>query len=83
MSYLWDITNLEAPKNTGYYKSNTRSVDHNQFVHEGLAYQSNYQAGLRILDVSSVSKFPDGSKIEEIAYFDVFPQDDGNLPSPT
>jgi hypothetical protein len=45
-------------------------------VHNGLAYQSNYQAGLRILDVSSVPKYPDGSKIEEIAYFDVFPEDD-------
>ena len=76
VTYIWDITNLEKPKNTGYYKSTTRSVDHNQFVHEGLAYQSNYQAGLRILDVSSIPKFPDGSKVEEIAYFDVFPQDD-------
>jgi hypothetical protein len=76
VSYVWDITSLEAPKNTGYYKSSTRSVDHNQFVHEGLAYQSNYQAGLRILDVSSIPKFPDASKVEEIAYFDVFPQDD-------
>lgn len=76
VTYIWDITNLEKPKNTGYYKSTTRSVDHNQFVHEGLAYQSNYQAGLRILDVSSIPKTPDGSKVEEIAYFDVFPQDD-------
>jgi len=83
VSYVWDITSLEAPKNTGYYKSSTRSVDHNQFVHEGLAYQSNYQAGLRILDVSSLSKFPDASKVEEIAYFDVFPQDDGKLTYPT
>lgn len=76
VTYIWDITNLEKPKNSGYYKSSTRSVDHNQFVHEGLAYQSNYQAGLRILDVSSIPKNPDGSKVEEIAYFDVFPQDD-------
>jgi hypothetical protein len=83
VSYVWDITSLEAPKNTGYYKSSTRSVDHNQFVHEGLAYQSNYQAGLRILDVSSLSRFPDASKVEEIAYFDVFPQDDGKYPLPT
>ena len=61
---------------SGYYKSSTRSVDHNQFAHEGLVYQSNYQAGLRILDVSSIPKNPDGSKVEEIAYFDVYPQDD-------
>jgi hypothetical protein len=66
-SYIWDITNLEAPKNSGYYKSSTRAVDHNQFIHDGLSYQSNYQAGLRILDVSSIPKHPDGSKVKEIA----------------
>jgi choice-of-anchor B domain-containing protein len=75
-TYIWDITNLEAPKNSGYYKSTTRAVDHNQFVHDGLAYQSNYQAGLRILDVSSIPRHPDGSRVKEIAYFDVFPGDD-------
>lgn len=79
VTYIWDISNLEAPKNTGYYKSSVRSVDHNQFVHQGLAYQSNYQAGLRILDISSIPRAPDGSQVKEIAYFDVFPEDD-NLP---
>lgn len=76
VTYIWDITNLEAPKNTGYYKSKTRSVDHNQFVYDGLAYQSNYQAGLRVLDVSGIPRDPSGKNIKEIAYFDVFPGDD-------
>ncbi|KAL6703126.1 hypothetical protein ACN47E_010188 [Coniothyrium glycines] len=76
VTYIWDIQNLEAPKVSGLYKSTTRSVDHNQYVYDGLSYQSNYQAGLRILDVSSIPRFPDGSKVEEIAYFDVFPPDD-------
>ncbi|KAF1999000.1 hypothetical protein P154DRAFT_554994 [Amniculicola lignicola CBS 123094] len=76
VSYIFDITNLEAPKNTGYYKSSVRSVDHNQFVHNGLAFQSNYQAGLRVLDVSSIPYAPSGKKVKEIAFFDVFPGDD-------
>lgn len=76
VTYIWDIQNLEAPKVSGYYKATTRMVDHNQFVWDGLAYQSNYQSGLRILDVSSIPRNPDGSKVEEIAYFDVFPGDD-------
>lgn len=76
VTYIWDIQNLEKPKVTGLYKSTTRSVDHNQYVYDGLNYQSNYQAGLRILDVSSIPRFPDGSKVEEIAYFDVYPPDD-------
>lgn len=76
VTYIWDIQNLEAPKVSGLYKSTVRSVDHNQYIYDGLNYQSNYQAGLRILDISSVPRFPDGSKIEEIAYFDVYPPDD-------
>ncbi|SMQ55114.1 unnamed protein product [Zymoseptoria tritici ST99CH_3D7] len=77
-TYIFDISNLEKPVNTGYYKSKVRSVDHNQFVIDGLAYQSNYQAGLRVLDVSSIPGTPDGSEVEEIAFFDVYPEDDEN-----
>ncbi|KAF2733672.1 hypothetical protein EJ04DRAFT_535338 [Polyplosphaeria fusca] len=76
VTYIFDITNLEKPVNTGYYKSKTRAVDHNQFIYNGLSYQSNYQAGLRILDVSSIPNDPSGGSVEEIAYFDVFPEDD-------
>ncbi|KAF2703631.1 hypothetical protein K504DRAFT_463356 [Pleomassaria siparia CBS 279.74] len=77
VTYIFDITNLEKPVNTGYYKSSVRSVDHNQFIHKGLSYQSNYQAGLRILDVSSIPSQPTGKGVKEIAYFDVYPPDDG------
>ncbi|PVI00700.1 hypothetical protein DM02DRAFT_614155 [Periconia macrospinosa] len=77
VTYIFDITSLEKPVNTGFYKSSTRSVDHNQFVHNGLAFQSNYQAGLRVLDVSTIPEDPTGAGVEEIAYFDVFPGDDG------
>ncbi len=76
VTYIVDIQNLEQPFVSGMYKSSTKSIDHNQYVYDGLSYQSNYQAGLRILDVSSIPKFPDGSKVEEIGYFDVFPTDD-------
>lgn len=78
VTYIFDITSLEKPVNTGFYKSSVRSVDHNQFIHNGLAYQSNYQAGLRILDVSSIPKDPSGKSVREIAYFDTYPQDDSN-----
>ncbi|USP75737.1 uncharacterized protein yc1106_03011 [Curvularia clavata] len=76
VTYIVDIQNLEKPFVSGLYKTTTRSVDHNQYVYEGLSYQSNYQAGLRILDVSSIPRYPDGSKVKEIAYFDVYPGDD-------
>ncbi|WPB01960.1 uncharacterized protein RHO25_006593 [Cercospora beticola] len=84
VTYIFDITNLEKPVNTGFYKSKVKSVDHNQFVHNGLSFQSNYQAGLRVLDVSSIPRDPSGKSVREIAFFDTYPQDDslpgGGLP---
>lgn len=76
VTYIFNIESLEKPINTGYYKSNTRSIDHNQYVYDGLAYQSNYGAGLRVLDVSSIPEQEDGSAVEEIAFFDIYPEDD-------
>jgi choice-of-anchor B domain-containing protein len=31
-TYIFNITNLEAPVNTGHYKSPAKSIDHNQYV---------------------------------------------------
>lgn len=73
---IWNITSLENPIHTGDYRSSVKSIDHNQYITKGFSYQSNYMAGLRILDVSSVPKDPSGKGIKEVAYFDVFPEDD-------
>jgi choice-of-anchor B domain-containing protein len=75
-TYFWDIRDLQKPKQTGYFKSSVVSVDHNQFVHNGFAYQSNYGAGLRILDVRSLPQDPTGGSVREVGYFDVYPEDD-------
>ncbi|TKX22175.1 hypothetical protein C1H76_5608 [Elsinoe australis] len=76
VTYVWDIRSLTAPKQTGIYKSSVRSIDHNQYVYNGLSFQSNYGAGLRVLDVSSVPRDPTGKGIREVAFFDIFPDDD-------
>lgn len=70
VTYIWDIKDLTAPKQTGYYKSGQVSIDHNQYVANGKAYQSNYGAGLRILDVSSIPSDPTGAGVKEIGFFD-------------
>ena len=75
-TYIWDIRDLENPKNTGVYKSAKYGIDHNQYVWSGLATQSNYGAGLRILDVSGIPQDPTGGNVEEVAFFDVYPEDD-------
>ncbi|KAJ7068994.1 hypothetical protein B0H15DRAFT_793898 [Mycena belliarum] len=76
VTYIWDIQNLERPVLTGHYKSPAVSIDHNLYVHSGLAYESNYQSGLRIVNVSSIAKDPTGGGFYEAAFFDVHPEDD-------
>jgi choice-of-anchor B domain-containing protein len=31
-TYIFNVTNIEAPVNTGYYQSPAKSIDHNQYV---------------------------------------------------
>ncbi|TPX15793.1 uncharacterized protein E0L32_000127 [Thyridium curvatum] len=76
ISYIWDISSLEAPKQTGYYKHLRKGIDHNQFVKDGFTYQSNYALGISILDLRSVPSDPTGKGIKEVAYFDIHPEDD-------
>ncbi|KAK4165470.1 hypothetical protein QBC43DRAFT_368992 [Cladorrhinum sp. PSN259] len=79
ISYIWDISSLENPKQTGHYKGLRKGIDHNQFVRDGFSYQSNYALGISVLDLRSVPKDPTGKGIQEVAYFDTYPEDD-NLP---
>ncbi|KAJ7146546.1 hypothetical protein C8R44DRAFT_600217 [Mycena epipterygia] len=76
VTYIWDIKNLTKPVLTGHYSSPVKSIDHNLYVHNGWAYESNYGSGLRIVDVSSVAKDPTGGAFTEVAFFDVHPEDD-------
>lgn len=70
MTYIWDISSLENPVQTGYFKGTVKSIDHNQYVHDGRAYQSNYGSGLRIVDLSSIPEDPTGAGVEELGFFD-------------
>ncbi|KAJ7146554.1 hypothetical protein C8R44DRAFT_724316 [Mycena epipterygia] len=76
VTYIWDIKGLTKPVHTGHYSSPVKSIDHNIYVHNGWAYESNYGSGLRIVDVSSVAKDPTGGAFTEVAFFDVHPEDD-------
>ncbi|EAW13493.1 uncharacterized protein ACLA_055410 [Aspergillus clavatus NRRL 1] len=75
-TYIFDIKNLASPKHTGSYQSPVKSIDHNQYVVNGLSYQSNYGSGLRIVDVSSVAQDPTGKEFKQVGFFDCHPEDD-------
>lgn len=77
ITYFWDITSLEAPVLTGSFRNEyAQAIDHNQFVVNGTTYQSNYGAGLHVLDVSSLSTDPTGADVTEVGFFDIYPEDD-------
>ncbi|EON68990.1 hypothetical protein W97_08248 [Coniosporium apollinis CBS 100218] len=75
-TYIFNITNLAAPINTGLYQSPVKAIDHNQYVIDGLSYQSNYGSGLRIVDVRAVEADPSGKSFKQVGFFDVHPEDD-------
>jgi choice-of-anchor B domain-containing protein len=64
---VWDVTNLEDPVVLTQFLGNTSASDHNLYVKGRYMYQSNYVAGLRIVDIS------DPAKPVEVAHFDTVP----------
>ncbi|CBX93901.1 hypothetical protein IAQ61_003776 [Plenodomus lingam] len=79
ITYIWDISSLRKPRQTGLYKSPAKGIDHNQYVANGYAYQSNYGTGFRVLDVRSIPSDPTGKGVKEVGFFDIYPEDD-NMP---
>ncbi len=64
---VWDVSDLEDPFLVTEFAGSTAASDHNLYVRGNLLYQSNYLAGLRIIDIS------DREVPREIAWFDVEP----------
>lgn len=71
-TYIFDVSDLEDPVLTGSYVSDLATIDHNFYVNGSYLYQSNYTAGLRILDTGNIAN----GKLTEVAHFDTYPLDD-------
>lgn len=69
-TYFFNVEDLNNPFLAGTYTATTAAIDHNLYIKDGIAYQSNYRAGLRMLDVSQAPS------AEEIGYFDCYPSSD-------
>ena len=72
---IWNVENLDAPQYLGDFNGPTAAVDHNQYIIDNLSYQSNYTAGLRVIDVTSIETL----ELQEVAYFDHYPTNDDNV----
>lgn len=64
-----DVSSLRAPQLAAEYLSSALAIDHNNYVHDRWLLQTNYAAGLRVLDVL------DPLHPVEAAYFDTHPMD--------
>ena len=69
-----DLTDLDQPSLAGIHMAAGRSVDHNQYVVGDFTYQANYRRGLRILHIDDAAN----GRLTEVAYFDTYPEGDGN-----
>lgn len=71
-TYVWDLHDLDNPVLRGADGSGNPSIDHNIFIKDGLAYQSNYTSGLRVMDTWKAEQ----GRLTERGFFDVYPNDD-------
>ena len=67
---IWDVRDLDDPILVKEYYHSVGASDHNLYIKGNLMYQSNYQAGLRILDIS------DPENPVEAGHFDTAPHSD-------
>jgi choice-of-anchor B domain-containing protein len=68
-TYLFDMTDLDAPKELKKYVWDSKAIDHNVYIKGQRAYFANYTEGLRILDVSNAAS----AELKEVAFFDSVP----------
>ncbi|HNB51081.1 MAG TPA: choice-of-anchor B family protein [Anaerolineales bacterium] len=69
---IWDVSDLNAPTIINIYEGPYASIDHNIYIHNGLAYLANYTAGLQILDLADVAN----GNLTRLAYFDSYTPND-------
>jgi choice-of-anchor B domain-containing protein len=71
-TYIWNLSDLDAPTVSGVYSGPTISIDHNLYTRGRYTYESNYRSGLRILDAADAAS----ASLNEVAFFDIFPIND-------
>ena len=67
-----DVSDLDNPKLHFEHFHPVGAIDHNNYVHEGRVYQSNYTSGLRVLSTGAIDD-PDDPRLEPLAFFDSYP----------
>lgn len=67
---IFDFTDLDNPTQAFEYYGHTPAIDHNGYVRGDKFYLSNYNAGLRVIDISDI----DNHNLNEVGFFDTHPE---------
>jgi len=68
------LVDLDNPSVRTIYSGPTRAIDHNGYVKGDEFFLANYTAGLRVIDISSLTP----GAMDEVGYFDTYPSSDGS-----
>jgi choice-of-anchor B domain-containing protein len=71
-TYVFDVTDLDAPQVLGHYEHITTARDHNVYIVDNIAYETNWMAGLRVLNITNLPQID----FLEAGYFDIVPGSD-------
>ena len=74
-TFVWDVSDLDAPFVRSLFQGSTPSIDHNLYVRGNYAFESNYRSGVRVVDTRNAAT----AGLSEVGFFDVYPVDDQAL----
>lgn len=69
---IFDFTDLDNPLVHFDYFGPTTAIDHNGYTLNNNFFLANYNAGMRVLDISAINN----KSFTEIGFFDTYPDDD-------
>lgn len=71
-TYIWDVRDLNNIELIGDFAHGTESIDHNLYIVDKFAFESNYMSGVRIIGTRHIE---DG-ELTARGYFDLYPSED-------
>ncbi|KGL62537.1 choice-of-anchor B family protein [Polaribacter sp. Hel1_85] len=67
---IFDFTDLDNPIHHFDYLGNTTAIDKNGYVKENIYYQTNFNSGVKMIDISNI----ENKTFTEIGFFDTYPE---------
>ncbi len=71
---IFDISDLDNPTESFVYFGPTAATDHNGYVKGNTYYLANYNAGMRVIDISEIGS----GTFNETGFFDVYPDNNAS-----